>query len=256
KRQNDKRFECDTPGIEWTIVGSNADYLALLVREYFEPYNKLADFDKLIHDARRNYIEKTLTQKSEINYIGKLFDKAAQKKDPKYLLEAYTAETEFYGVLNRNLAQATLDGTEPIKININQNCAAIVGIIVHHSLLDGLNFHGKSYRGMTIDRSELEKYKKGTRILTKSFLSSSQNPKVATGFAKSSAVSSTIRVLCIYDIRNRRSGLNLEEISKFAKEQEVLIMPYTAFKIMEVTHLDNHANDIKAEIKLKECEPW
>ncbi|CAF1026333.1 unnamed protein product [Rotaria magnacalcarata] len=256
RNRREKRFEGDSPGIEWVVAGANGDYLAHRVRDILAPHAKRTDIDKLITDARRNYIEKELTKKTDILSIGDLFDKAANKKDPKFLLQAYTAETEFYRVLNVNLAQAHLDETGSVTLQINKYCSWIVGIIAHHPCLDRFNFSGKCYRGMSINKSDLEKYKEGTRILTKSFLSSSKDRDVATNFADTSASNDKISVLCIYDVRNRRSALHLAEISMFPDEKEVLIMPYTAFKIMEVAHLYGHNVKIEAEINLKECELW
>ncbi|CAM2712421.1 unnamed protein product [Rotaria socialis] len=256
RNRREKRFEGDSPGIEWVVAGANGDYLAHRVRDILAPHAKRTDIDKLITDARRNYIEKELTKKTDILSIGDLFDKAANKKDPKFLLQAYTAETEFYRVLNVNLAQAQLDESGSVTLQINKYCSWIVGIIAHHPCLDRFNFSGKCYRGMSINKSDLEKYKEGTRILTKSFLSSSKDRDVATNFADTSASNDKISVLCIYDVRNRRSALHLAEISMFPDEKEVLIMPYTAFKIMEVAHLYGHNVKIEAEINLKECELW
>ncbi|CAF2228318.1 unnamed protein product [Rotaria magnacalcarata] len=256
RRRRDQRFEGDSPGIEWVLAGSNADYLAQSVREFFESYGKNDDFEKLVSDVRRNYIEKELATQSEIDDISYFFLRAVKKKHPKYLLQAYTAETEFYRLLNVNLAQARLIETESVKLEVNQYCACIVGIISHHPRLDKLNYSGECYRGMSIRKNELEKYKKGSRILTKSFLSSSQNRDVAVKFADEAGSSGAINIICIYDVRNHRSALKLEEISEYPEEKEVLIMPYTAFKIMHVTYLDGKHVKIGAEIKLKQCEPW
>ncbi|CAF3822875.1 unnamed protein product [Rotaria sp. Silwood1] len=256
KRQDEKRFNSGSLDIEWLLVETNADYLALLVRDFFAPYGADVDFEKRITAVQHNYIEKELKKKSDIDKISYLFDKAAKEKDPKYLIQAYTAETDFYRILNLNLAQAQLINIESFQIEINQHCTSIVGILTHHSFFDPFDFRGECYRGMSIKKSELDKYKKGSRILTKSFLSSSQTRDVAINFAVTSASSGTISILCIYNIRNRRSGLNLEQISEFPNEKEVLIMPYTAFKVIDVSYLDGDTTKIRAEIKLKECEPW
>jgi predicted transcriptional regulator len=63
-----------------------------------------------------------------------------------------------------------------------------------------------------------------------------------------------LTAICMYEIRNQRTVLDIERISLFQYEQEVLILPYSAFKIIQINI--NPDNSSKVEIKLKECEPW
>ena len=59
-----------------------------------------------------------------------------------------------------------------------------------------------------------------------------------------------VAALCSLDIVNHRTGLNIESLSEYQHEKEVLVGPYTAFSITVVRRVaDNYT-----EIYLRECE--
>ncbi|CAF5120176.1 unnamed protein product, partial [Rotaria sp. Silwood1] len=59
-------------------------------------------------------------------------------------------------------------------------------------------------------------------------------------------------MICIYEIRNQRTALDIQDIPLF-HYQEFLILPYSAFKIIDIqVNKDKSPN---VEIKLKECVP-
>ena len=87
-------------------------------------------------------------------------------------------------------------------------------------------------------------------LMTKTLISSSVEAKIALWFSKRSQEQETEDVsskrfsadgqllqqwvLCKYTIKHRRSALYIEEKSQYAMEAEVLIMPYTVFKVKQV----------------------
>ena len=106
-----------------------------------------------------------------------------------------------------------------------------------------------------ITDSDVKQYKIGTRILTKTFSSTSKRLAVASGFLNQNPENNDrLSTICVYEIRNRRTALDVEHISVFKAEKEVLILPYSAFKIIDIKM--NNDKIPAVEINLKECEPW
>ncbi|CAM4960244.1 unnamed protein product, partial [Rotaria socialis] len=250
RRMNKKRFVSDS--VEWILQTNDADYQA---HEYFkklESYGKDPQFHKLIIYIRKNYLEKDLQDVDGINTIKEYFDKAINEKDPAYLLTAYTAETGFYTTLNVDLAKLHL---ENLTSKENLSRAYYIGIIARHPKFETLSFTGEVFRGMMITASDVTKYKVGTRILTKTFSSTSKQKHVASTFhEKKTDKDDRLSTICIYQIRNNRTAFDIQRLSLFAYEEEVLILPYSAFKIIDVIQNKEHSPQV--EIKLRECEPW
>ena len=63
-----------------------------------------------------------------------------------------------------------------------------------------------------------------------------------------------LSAMCTYEVRNPRTALDIHQISLFEHEAEVLLLPYSAFKIMDI-QIDRTKSP-QVEIRLKECEPW
>ncbi|CAF1556988.1 unnamed protein product [Adineta steineri] len=250
RRMNKTRFVSDS--LEWIISTNDADYQS---HEYFkklEIYGKDPHFPRLIIYIKENYLNKDLQHVDDINTIKEYFDLAINKKDPTYLLQAYTAETGFYSTLNLHLAQLKL---ENLTITENLSRAYYIGIIARHPKFSSLSYTGTTYRGMMITEDDIKQYKIGTRILTKTFSSSSKQLNIASRFLNSNRdVNDRLSTICIYEIRNQRTALDIENISLFQDEKEVLILPYSAFKIIDIKQ--NKDKSPRIEIKLKECEPW
>ncbi|UJR21144.1 hypothetical protein I4U23_024243 [Adineta vaga] len=224
RRMNHKRFFSDS--VEWILQTDNADYQAHEYLKILESYGKHPHFYKFIAYIRKNYLEDDLRDIEDINTIKEYFDLAINEKNPTYLLTAYTAETAYY-----------------------------TGIIARHPDFEALSYTGVTYRGMMVTNDDMKQYKKGTRILTKTFSSSSKQQHVALRFLNNGdTATNRLSTICIYEIRNPRTALDIEKISMFQDEEEVLILPYSAFKIIDIKQNSNKSP--KIEIQLKECEPW
>ncbi|CAF3809014.1 unnamed protein product [Rotaria sp. Silwood1] len=250
RRMGQKRFVSDT--IEWILPTTDADYQA---HEYFkklESYGKDPQFYKLIAFIKQNYLEKELRDVDGINTVREYFNMAINEKDPDYLLTAYTAETGFYSMLNVHLAQLQL---EKLTDKENLSRAYYIGIIARHPQFETLSYIGEVFRGMIMTTDDVKNYKVGTRILTKTFSSSSKNRNVASTFHHENVdTDDRLSTICIYEIRNKRTALAIQHLSLFAYEEEVLILPYSAFKIIDVEQNKDRSPQVK--IKLRECEPW
>ncbi|CAF4246062.1 unnamed protein product, partial [Adineta steineri] len=137
----------------------------------------------------------------------------------------------------------------------NLSRAYYTGIIARHPKLETLSYTGVVFRGMMITNDDLKQYKIGTRILTKTFSSTSKQLNMALTFLDYNIdANDRLSVICRYEIRNQRTALNIEDISLFKEEREVLILPYSAFKIINIKFDKDNSPQITVE--LKECEPW
>ncbi|CAF3538249.1 unnamed protein product [Rotaria sp. Silwood1] len=249
-RIDKNRFVSDS--IEWILSTNDADYQSYEYLKKLEAYGKDPRFYKLIVHIRQNYLERDLQHIDGIGTIKEYFDKAINERNPDYLLTAYTAETGFYSMLNVHLAQLQL---ENLTSQDNLSRAYYIGIIARHPHFETLSYTGEVFRGMLITTNDVKKYKVGTRILTKTFSSTSKQRNIASNFyGKATNLGDRLSTLCIYEIRNKRTALDIQHISLFQYEEEVLILPYSAFKIIDVK--ENNERSPRVEIKLKECDPW
>lgn len=71
----------------------------------------------------------------------------------------------------------------------------------------------------------------------------------------SATMDNNLPTLCTYTIKNRRTAYDIETISKYSEEKEVLVIPYSAFivKRMEQYHSPSE-NGIMITVELEECE--
>lgn len=250
RRTNNTRFVSDS--IEWIFSTNDADFQAHQYLKKLETYGRDPHFYQFILYIKQNYIEKDLKDIQEIEEIEKYFDMAIENKDPIYLIKAYTAETGFYSTLNVHLTQLRL---ENLSNHENLSRAYYIGIIACHPKFETFSFTGKVFRGMMITNNDLKRYQIGTRILTKTFSSASKQINIALTFLKNNHdADERLPTLCTYEIRNPRTALDIQSVSLYEYEEEVLILPYSAFKIIDIQK--NETNSPKIEIKLKECEPW
>ncbi|CAF4504299.1 unnamed protein product, partial [Rotaria sp. Silwood2] len=248
RRMNKTRFISES--IEWVLQTDKADFQAHQYWKKLETYGQDLQFHVLIDYIKRNYLEKDLQNIEDIDTVIRYFNIAINERDPVYLLQAYTAETGFYSTLNVHLTQLHL---ENLTDNEHLSLAYYIGIIARHPKLETFSYIGEAYRGMMITNNDLKQYEIGTRILTKTFSSSSKRLDIALGFLDDKChTDDRLSTICTYEIRNQRTALCIQHISLFQYEEEVLILPYSAFKITGIQI--NKDKSPNVEIKLKECE--
>ncbi|CAF1583589.1 unnamed protein product, partial [Didymodactylos carnosus] len=123
---------------------------------------------------------------------------------------------------------------------------------------------GICYRGMLLTRNDLPKYIIGHRVMNKSFISTSRSRQVAeiySGAEQQNYLRQTpdnrpiqISTFCTYIIRNKRTALNIKSLSLFEDEEEVLIVPFSAFEVTEVKQYHHSKNArIMVELEFTEC---
>ncbi|CAF4646746.1 unnamed protein product, partial [Rotaria sp. Silwood2] len=270
---NSNRLVTQIGAIEWTLIDEEAVDKAIeerrIIKSLYEDKVKTSSIAIMFQRIEKNYVDKILNTVGGIEIVRHFFQKATREKDPKWLITAYTAETDYYRVLNTEIANGS--GT------CQNERRYIIALISHHDSLEKYTFTGNSYRVMHISNHEIERYRVGCLTMTKSFVSSSIDRNIIELLswrhedARRLEFGKTQRknvdgqeikswVICRYHIKHRRTALHIEEISQYAHEGEVLIMPYSVFK---VTKIDT---DVKlsfvqnvshvTEIQLEECDEY
>ncbi|CAF1276589.1 unnamed protein product [Rotaria sordida] len=270
---NSDRLVSSTGAIEWELIDDD-DVLGKAVQErhiiksLYDNVTKTTPIDKMFENIEKNYINKGLNTIGGIEKIRRFFRQATEKKDPIWIITAYTAETDFYRVLNTEIATGTTKYQSERRY--------IIALISHHHSLEKLTFIGDAYRVMQINNDDLKKYQIDHLLMTKSFLSSSIDRKVVELYARQqdeaaqSQIGTKARlkvdgtiikswILCKYRIKHRRTALHIEDLSQYANEGEILIMPYSVFKIKKIEQIQlSFSKNVQyvTEIDLEECDQY
>ncbi|CAF3172406.1 unnamed protein product [Rotaria sp. Silwood2] len=247
-RESSNRFSDDGSGhIDWMKCDEAAEELANEYRFRHAGFGwKKKDIDR-----RMKFIKEEMSH-TDIEQVGKFLDYAESQQNPVYLLKAYTVESDFYKKLNQYLATKHFDqGT-------NSGITYFIDFFFNHPALAKLSFKGKVYRGMSITQDDLKQYDIGGKVMNKAFMSTTKNPKIAESFAQNNLThrqtehGSQVKMaaLCTYEIINERTGIDIEQLSEYSIEKEVLVGPYTAFAISAIRKIRSDY----VEIDLRECE--
>jgi hypothetical protein len=246
RRQSAARFADDGSGhIDWMKCDASA---ANLARVYRFRHNGFGWNSQNI-DHRMKYIREQMP-KADLERISAFLNQA--ETDPHCLLRAYTVESDFYRILNKDLAMKHYnDGT-------NFGITYFIEFFYNNPTFENLSFKGKVYRGMNITQDDLKQYSVGGKIMCKAFMSTTKVRYIAEGFAAEGASARTkqhgelvkLSALCTYEIINNRTGLSIEGVSEYNHEKEVLVGPYSAFTITAIRQIRPNY----VEIDLRECE--
>ena len=173
----------------------------------------------------------------------------------KYFARLYTIESDFYGDINRDL------GT-----NKKEKYIPFIKILYEGVKLEALGLASDKflYRGSKIANEEIEniktflKNKKGEEksiVFSKSFLSFSKDKDIAKKFLEKKNTNKKLSKVFLKVQKDNDIGYNLsthadiEEISIFPKEREVLFFPFSSFEIQDIKEL-NMNNEKVYEIEL------
>ncbi|CAF1232485.1 unnamed protein product [Adineta ricciae] len=267
------RFIADDD-IEWHDTYPNAYRIAKDNHDFMEKWLTKIPLKKLLIEIQVGYLDLMKAElwermKSDDDYadLAKYLREALDKNNPLPLIKMYTADTNFYHILNADLAKLG-SGFRFTKSNAfldknyrddipprGQGQYLFAAILINHDIFQSHHFTGKVYRGMKISSRHFSKYSIGSSIITRSFHSASKLDHVARSFAGNASstpggMAGRLGVLFIYHIKNPRTGLDIIEWSTLSEEEEILIAPFSAFKIIQVKR--NHGSP--SEIEFEECE--
>ena len=257
-----KRFNNSLLKAEWYLDTSRA---AKWKKQLSESLRPTLSFREIILHLKENYLRKHIQLSSrQYEQICWYFTHAYDENDATYIIRAYTSTTEFHSIVNRHLAQHLLDSFrwDTPQDSITKCVADLASIFIYRPReLSSLTFTGIVYRGLLLHESECT-FSEGKKILNRSFLSTSKQRSIALLFAGSPSEITTnkkplqYRVLCIYNIRNKETALDISSKSEIPDEHEVLIMPLCAFQVQSVRKDNYDNNDIHIEIALEECNEF
>ncbi|CAF1533348.1 unnamed protein product, partial [Didymodactylos carnosus] len=245
RQDGSNRFIGGTEGatIEWMKCDDETENVAFRKRQCLNTQGDDSRIDDRVRQIWSKYLEANDFDKKEL--IRYFYNKALQDEDATYLIKAYTAETNYYKIINKYLTiehEKNDDGNKFAQWHI-------LAIMTFHPSLGQFSFVGETYRGMRITEEDLNEYSVGTRLMNKAFLSTSKDRQVAEAFADSCGVNDgRVTVICIYEICLTQAALDIETISEYQNEREVLIFPFRFFHVIDIRHNIN-----VIEIKLKEC---
>jgi hypothetical protein len=238
-----ERFVTDVPleqGVEWTSIEYGS----------YGWWNKSVLSNKDVVKATDSIMQdERFHDTSSMHKIEYFLEKARRTQDPKWLAQAYSAETGLSQAINKALAQMP-----PLIKGIDtKNFSCFVGAFLHHDGLKQYRYSGKCYRGMKLSHEDFEEYYQvGRKLLIKPFMSTSKCRHIAERFATASSVGSRpLSILCIYMIPKRtllfpdNVALDISSISEYPHEEEVLILPYTSLQIQTVNHLPSGLIEIE-----------
>ncbi|CAF1228282.1 unnamed protein product, partial [Adineta steineri] len=266
----------DSDYIQWSLSGNTLIKKAKEFREQIDLYktynNQHPLITKLLIEIVEYYLNEYLIKqehlsKNEIQNIENYFKKAIEEQNYlKYFVQAYTLANNFHRVLNKHLALYILDyfdspsySSLKTKYRLINCLVHIVTLIINHPDIDKYKYNGITYRGLLMSKSDLKCYNIGNHILNRSFASTSKNRSIAELFSgyreRNNQSSVETPVLLKYTIKQNRTGIDIQHMSRVPDEEEVLILPFSVFQVKN--RIENSSNmDTLAllEIDLEECE--
>ena len=239
--QNNKKPITDEDNIQMTF-------------EYIDKIEKLAlplfykSLIELTPDENIDKYTKYIYEKYSNNkYMKELFDQIKSLKNipiellSKYYIRAYTIESNFYKDINKDLG-----------FKKKESHLSFIKALYEGSKLKSLPLASNNilYRGSKISKSEIEKIKYYLKnkikdlpaaiVFSNSFLSFSKDKNVAEGFLNKINVNNKIsKVLYILEKDDNidyslSSHSDIEKISFYPNEKEVLFFPFSSFEIKNI----------------------
>ncbi|CAF4527786.1 unnamed protein product [Rotaria sp. Silwood2] len=259
--------------IEWSSIGSNLIKKRQEFRAQMDLYktydNQHHLITKLLIDIIQYYLNEYLVQQehfptNETKKIELLFRQAIEEQNYLiYFIKAYTLTNNFRHILNKHLALYILDyfdistySSSPTRYRLINCLVHIVTLLINHPDLHKYQYKGITYRGLLMKENDLKDYIIGKHVLNRSFVSTSKNRKTAQLFADNSQQTLTqVSVLLKYTIKLNQTAIDIEDISTIQDEEEVLVLPFSVFKIKNIIeNRPNMSSPMLIEIDLEECE--
>lgn len=250
----------------WVVIDDDVTIRARNYRQKLENIWEHNPFLSIVEDVRRFYVTQDLKpptmEAKEHEAVMKLLADAIDQNDVRLVIRAYTSPTQFFKWINTHLAN--LVNTKDRKKLTMANSAHrmcywggpldIACLLVNHPDLEKYRSATNQciFRGMSVERVVQEQYRPGVRIINKTFVSTSKSRDVANMFLGKTAD----RVSCLFIITlgesRRRTALDIQDLSTFPEEEEVLILPYTTFEVVRVEYQGTDSKEIDYVIEMKE----
>lgn len=186
---------------------------------------------------------KQLRPMINLDVIRRFLRQSLEGRDCIYLIQAYTAETDFYKRVNHYLLSRNED---------NPLLEFVQTIYFNRELHETYSYRGCCYRSICLNTlDDLGVFKKGSKISNRTFLSTTQERTIAEEYIRNCNTSDQHVVMMIFQIRHSYTALDVQHISEFPHEKEILIMFDSVFEITDIIQKDNN----NSEIHLAEIRP-
>lgn len=236
---NEHDIKLQGAGIKFAKIVATSPILRTIGYCMFRNEEQSEGIDALDIKGLKEFIDKHVNaDHPEYDKACALLPKYSKTKRSEYLLRLYTLETPFCYQLGTNHEAGQLW------------CLLLLRL----ESLKGRAFHGRSYRGLSMTKTDFRAYQWGLRnkkgiIMTKSFCSTSVDEAVARRFM-SRAISEKLNILMIFEfpqlcdtvIQLYALSPELLCISEFENEREVLVFPMTMFCVVNITN-ENSNNE-------------
>ncbi|CAF0958013.1 unnamed protein product [Adineta steineri] len=181
---------------------------------------------RTINEAQDNFeifLEKCFQKEpGKRDLIMNEYEKYKQTKNIEYLLKIYTFESSVYKALQQEMNAYTTIIFLNLKKLINRT------------------YKGTTYRGAQMTQMDVDAYKWAEKsqdyiLETRLFQSTSITDDVAKIFGETDPTSDKFGVLFIYIFDEKcPTAINLQGISHFEDEEEILLLPFTLFKVEKI----------------------
>ena len=215
-----------------------------------------------LHDAVRKIMEDSeLKTAKNIDKVHSALREALNSSDVRQFISAYTINSDFYIILNKRLSKLDVSShvTDFLVAFISQNdshetanwplyftSVVLKAVTAPGSLLK--SYGGKTYRGITMTKDDLLQYTINSIVVQKTFSSSSKNPAVARKFARQSEGGNVTALFTFVLDYSNAVCVDLQDMSAFPEEEEVLILPLSIFI---VSNVNRNTADGFTEIELR-----
>jgi len=150
-----------------------------------------------------------------------------------YTIEESPKNNSFYWIINKELRSG-------VQAKIAPLIEMIAYIEKEIKNKDLLSYEGLVYRGTYLTEDLINEIKPGKIMINSSFWSSTKDYKIAEEYIMNSGKNNAIIII---DSKGNNIDIDLEKISKYQKEREVLFIPFTPFKVIK-----KYKSNIKKEL--------
>ncbi|CAF2507762.1 unnamed protein product [Rotaria sp. Silwood2] len=233
--------------LTWIIIDGNEQNV--IHDRVLDTYNgnrleyKVFHGDKILQQLGNNM--------PKIGLIRRLFHRAINEKDCTRLIQAYTTDTDFCNQINNYLITQQEESTNNSSIQTNVMSEFIDTIFFNRQLHEQYQFQGICYRSMKIKSdNDLNIYRVGTKLINRTFISATKDRQFAEKYVCDRSAEKKYAVIISFEIRQFNTALDIEYLSEFPSEKEILIMNKRIFKVVRI----KMKNSFDVEIELRESK--
>ena len=233
--------------LSWILVNKNNPHINIYhVTDSYD--GKRLEYGLFNAENILQHIGKNMTK---IDVIRRLFRRAVTEKDCTRLIQAFTAETDFYNRINDYLISHKEPGVKDNQLPIHCLSEYIDSICLNQQLHYTYEFTGLCYRSLRIKSdAELNFYEVGARLVNRTFISAIEERSLAEQYiidSNDDDDDNKHTVVFIFEIRRHKTALDVKYMSEYRHEQEILIMINNIFKVTRVTKKPNF--DVEIELR-------